>query len=77
VATSEQVKARVPVALAEAARAKIGRPSVSPTELVRYALATLAGLDPDEYARHRRAGRPRGAKDLRPRKNARKERQAA
>jgi hypothetical protein len=71
-------RARVPRDMADAARAAIGRPNATPTELIRFALAKLANLpDPDGYAAHRPAGRPPGAKDLRPRKNARKERQPA
>jgi hypothetical protein len=63
-ANTPQVVVRIPPALAEAARAKIGRPDAGASELVRYALAKLAGLDdPDEHARRiwagRRAGRPR------------------
>lgn len=49
--------ARVPVELAEAARKAAGLSSS--TEVIRYALARLTDLDPDEHARHRQTGRPR------------------
>ncbi|MGH3612674.1 MAG: hypothetical protein ACRDRK_08770 [Pseudonocardia sp.] len=52
--------AKVPVELADAARKAAGL--TSSTEVIRYALAALAGLDPHEHARPRRIGRPRKAR---------------
>lgn len=53
------LRIRVPNELMSKAKAQLGNHDVSDTIVVRYALAVLAGEDPDCWAVHLRPGPPR------------------
>lgn len=55
-----RVSVRIPPALFDAARVATGLPTATPSEVIRVALARLAGVDPSEYALRQGCRPPRG-----------------